>query len=297
MYPNSVGFRREIPCCGLFLKTIVTCGRKLYANDGELLALVYFLKRFRCYLEGSSFEVITDNQVLKHFLSKPQLSRREARWLDFFAHFRITTITLKPGKAHVLGDVLSRAPHAPSLPEIWRTTETPDEQVRVRQLMPLFILNNGRLFYDQKLCVPRKSVKQILELAHDTRVGGHFGFNKTLAILENFHWKHKLQDVRNYCKGCQRIFCDHYICGPLFKTSSLCSSKDTDSAPQAAKAFFENMFRLHRLLDSVDWDELLVPAEFSYNSARIANLSMTPFEIDLGWSPKSPLDCLSGAAV
>lgn len=39
------------------------------SNDRELLGLVYFLKPFRCYLEGSTFEVLTDNQVLRNFLT------------------------------------------------------------------------------------------------------------------------------------------------------------------------------------------------------------------------------------
>lgn len=59
------------------------------SNDRELPGLVYFLKRFRCYLEGSTFEVLTDNQVLKNFLTKKRISRREARWPDLFAEFNL----------------------------------------------------------------------------------------------------------------------------------------------------------------------------------------------------------------
>ena len=52
---------------------------KCTANERELLGLVYCLKRFRCYLEGASFEVFTDNQILNCFFTKPNLSRKEAR--------------------------------------------------------------------------------------------------------------------------------------------------------------------------------------------------------------------------
>lgn len=34
------------------------------SNERELLGLVFALLRFHCYLEGSSFDVITDNQVI-----------------------------------------------------------------------------------------------------------------------------------------------------------------------------------------------------------------------------------------
>ena len=49
------------------------------ANDRELFGLISFLNRFRCYLEGTEFEVFTDKQVLKSFFTKPKLSRKESR--------------------------------------------------------------------------------------------------------------------------------------------------------------------------------------------------------------------------
>ena len=39
---------------------------KIYtASDSEVLSLILFLQSFRCYLEGSEFEISTHNQVLK----------------------------------------------------------------------------------------------------------------------------------------------------------------------------------------------------------------------------------------
>lgn len=81
------------------------------ANDRELNGLISFPERFRCYLGGTSFEILTDNQVFKHFFTKPKMSRKKARWLETLEDFGIFPITLKPGNTHVLGDVLSRAPH------------------------------------------------------------------------------------------------------------------------------------------------------------------------------------------
>ena len=94
-----------------FSKKLSNTERDYTANERELLGLVYFLKRFRCYLEGMTFEVFIDNQVLKNFLTKPLLNRKEARWIDLLAQFGISKITLKAGRVHVLGDALSRAPH------------------------------------------------------------------------------------------------------------------------------------------------------------------------------------------
>lgn len=43
------------------------------ANDRELLSLVMFLERFRCYLEGLNCDIFTDKQVIKYFLRKAKL--------------------------------------------------------------------------------------------------------------------------------------------------------------------------------------------------------------------------------
>jgi RNase H-like domain found in reverse transcriptase len=72
-------------------------------NDRELLALISFLQQFMCYLEGTEFEIFTDNQVLKHFFTKPSFSRREARWSEILGHFGVFPITLKPGKNTCVG--------------------------------------------------------------------------------------------------------------------------------------------------------------------------------------------------
>jgi hypothetical protein len=80
-------------------------------------------------LEEAEFEIFTDNQVSKHFLTKSTLSRREARWSEILGNYGIFPITMKPGKVHVLGDVLSRAPHVMNSSDetsaVVNTTEIP----------------------------------------------------------------------------------------------------------------------------------------------------------------------------
>lgn len=80
------------------------------ANDRELLGLIQLLQRFRCYLVGSEFEIFTDNQILKHFFTIDNQSRRRARSIEMLKNFGIFPFTLKPGKTNYLEDILSRAP-------------------------------------------------------------------------------------------------------------------------------------------------------------------------------------------
>lgn len=221
-----------------FSKQLYPAEENYSANDRELLGLVYFLQRFRCYLEGSEFEIFTDNQVLCHFFTKPDLSRREARWIDFFGHFGITQLTLVKGRAHVLGDTPSRAPHAPEqdiiifnlqlvipameLPEnftenyhkdstfgdIFRTLSgihiaNNIKREQKNRLIKYFVIKDGIRYYDDKICVPRDNVKDVLYYAYDNGTAGHFAYVKTLSRLSQFHWKNKHLDVFEYCRGCE----------------------------------------------------------------------------------------------
>lgn len=43
-----------------------------------------------------------------------------------------------------------------------------------------------------------------------------------------------------------------------------------------------------------DWDDLLPGAEFSYGSPVIEDLYLSPFELDLVWTPKPTLNSISG---
>jgi len=205
---------------------------KYSANDRELLALVAFLKRFRCYLEGSEFQVFTDNQVLKHFFDKKDLSRREAGYLALLTNFGIFPINLQRGRIHVLGDSPSRAPHAqPELalsnieiaPSASQRDIAKDQYFgpiyaalnaakpsnnisrRLKLLSNNYALRDGllRVKATNALCVPRKMVPTLLRAAHDSATSGHTGFVKTLVRLDDFYWKKKYRDVKAYVQGCQ----------------------------------------------------------------------------------------------
>lgn len=64
-----------------FSKKLSETEQKYTANEGEMIGVLYFLNRFRGYLEGSSFEVFTDNQMLNNFFTGQSMNLREVRWI------------------------------------------------------------------------------------------------------------------------------------------------------------------------------------------------------------------------
>ena len=78
-------------------------------HDKELLGIVWALKRWRPYLLSldQPFEVFTDHNSLKYFMSSKVLTRRQARWAEILSEYHFT-ITYRPGKWAILPDTLSR---------------------------------------------------------------------------------------------------------------------------------------------------------------------------------------------
>ena len=78
-------------------------------GEQELLAVVHALHVWRCYLEGApKFQVVTDHNPLIYLNTQQNLSRRQARWVEFMQRFDFGWI-YRPGRFNV-ADPLSRAP-------------------------------------------------------------------------------------------------------------------------------------------------------------------------------------------
>ena len=78
-----------------------------HATERETLAVIHALHTWQIYLY-KSFEIITDNRAVTYLRTKKDLTRREARWIDFLAEFEFT-IAHCPGREN-LADSLSRRP-------------------------------------------------------------------------------------------------------------------------------------------------------------------------------------------
>jgi len=60
-------------------------------------------------------------------------------------------------------------------------------------------------FWDDKIFIPKNSElkKQILQEFHDSVLGGHGGYKKTLAsVTAQFFWKNMASTVKEYVKAC-----------------------------------------------------------------------------------------------
>jgi hypothetical protein len=92
-------------------KTFSETGRKYEIYDRELLGIIWVLKKWRHYIQGSGHTTIvySDHKNLTYFWTAQKLNDRQARWLLYLSGFNLKLIHL-PGTKMVQSDALSRRP-------------------------------------------------------------------------------------------------------------------------------------------------------------------------------------------
>jgi hypothetical protein len=91
------------------LKTFTDTERRYEIYDRELLGIVWALKKWRHYIQGSGHTTLIhmDHQNLTYFQKAQKLSDRQARWSLFLSKFDIK-LQHPPGNKMILSDALSR---------------------------------------------------------------------------------------------------------------------------------------------------------------------------------------------
>lgn len=80
------------------------------ANEREMLAIIWSLNQLRNYLYGRAKVIIyTDHQPLTYALSNKNNNAKMKRWKEILEEYNYE-LHYKPGKGHVVADVLSRPP-------------------------------------------------------------------------------------------------------------------------------------------------------------------------------------------
>ena len=86
-------------------------------TEQELLAIIYATEKFRPYVYGRTFELVTDHKPLTHLSTSVSKSERLTRWKLSLSEYSFD-VTYKPGKDNVNADVLSRMDEICAIDEI-----------------------------------------------------------------------------------------------------------------------------------------------------------------------------------
>lgn len=206
--------------------------QKFHAYDLETLAVVTSLNRFRVYLLGIEFTIITDCNALRATFSKRDILPRIARWWLTLQEYNCNII-YRPNHNMTHVDALSRNPielntliEDVEVPRVLNVTrddwlmslqQTDSKLTHIRKVLEdpdysdvvdikqNFIVKNNKLFRkigeELKWVVPKGARWQICRQNHDDI--GHFSLEKTLSKIKKDFWFPKMKKfVSKYVKAC-----------------------------------------------------------------------------------------------
>lgn len=188
--------------------------RNYSVTERELLAVIWSVKYFRCYLYGRAFSLYTDHSAIKWLLSLKDPSSRLTRWSLKLAEYDYQ-VYHKPGVKHQNADCLSRivckntCENLPIL-DIERIKEEQknDSQCQKLKRHEHFKTSPQGVIYIKKedrqlILVPRNLREKAIRLHHDLPTAGHAGIKKTmLRIMEKFYWPKMKIDVTQFIRAC-----------------------------------------------------------------------------------------------
>ncbi|GFS71567.1 retrovirus-related Pol polyprotein from transposon 17.6 [Trichonephila clavipes] len=170
-------------------RTLTKAEKNYSTTERECPAIVWATNKFRPYIFGKHFTVVTDHHSLCWLMNLKDPSGRLARWALRLQEHDFD-VKYKTGKKHSDADALSRNP-------VEEETETLDKF--------LAVTTNGKLWLP---VIPKHLRADILRHFHDAPTAGHLGFAKTYdRIRKRFYWPGMYRNVVRYvmhCRECQR---------------------------------------------------------------------------------------------
>lgn len=214
--------------------------RNYSVTERECLSCVFGCQKFRPYVEGAKFYIVTDHASLKWLHNMRDPSGRLARWSVKLNQFDFEIIH-RPGKFNVVPDALSRCAVDPapnedkvsvSAAEVdpddcicldidlsnldsfykklrSKIIQSPDDYPQwcvksdyVYKLIPSKNPLNTNIS-EWKLLVPKGQRLKILKSCHDVPTAAHLGYFKTYCrVLSSYYWPKMRRDIYRYVKCC-----------------------------------------------------------------------------------------------
>ncbi len=203
--------------------------------DKELLAIHDAFMNWRYYLDGNQCDFMTDHNPLTHLFKQDRLNSRQTRWMNdlWNQNFKIKYVK---GKDNVVADALSRISinhisvvnmneeleglkdeymNDMFFSKVWEIlmleeNEKTDDltKSKKRAYVKRFVIEDDRLYVKDdgkiRLCLPSGKLREkIINLHHDSLIGGHQGITRTYeSLVDKFYFPRMRKIIERYVKTC-----------------------------------------------------------------------------------------------
>ena len=187
----------------------------------ELHAITSAVRKWRHYLLGNSFIILTDHKSLKDLMSQVIQTPEQQNYLVKLLGYDYE-IKYKPGSTNIVADALSRisdgvclsfsVPHLDFLDKLRHTLTQDPQYIELLQAIqsrptehPSLSVHKDLIFRQGRIWIPFPNPFTSILLAefHSSPLGGHTGVAKTVhRVRQNFDWPNLRADVRQFVSQC-----------------------------------------------------------------------------------------------
>lgn len=195
--------------------------QRYHVTERECLAVLMSIERFRPYIEGVHFTVMTDHASLLWLKNLKDPTGRLARWALRLQGHNFTLMHRK-GTLNIVPDALSRAICTLEAANERTTTSSDpwynglvnaaDENGCIGQNYRIegdtlyrYVRDTKNLVHQGwKMCVPQENIESVMRECHDSPLAAHGGCHKTVhRIREKYYWPSIKEDAGLYIGKCE----------------------------------------------------------------------------------------------
>lgn len=235
-----------------FSQKLSSAQRKYQTTERECLAVIHAIDKFRPYIEGVKFTVITDHASLLWLRNLKDPCGRLGRWaLRLQAHdFELKH---RKGRFMVVADALSRMVETVDLikdsSDTWynklmtnvkdNPIKFPDFRIRDSYLYKYCAMakKNYGYSYTWRLVVPSDDRFRIFVKCHNDPLSSHGGYFKTAdRIKREYYWPSMDSDIRKFVREC--VVCNEIKPSNLNQVSPMGNFRETTRPWEAVSIDF-----------------------------------------------------------
>lgn len=197
-----------------FSRKLTVSQRSWKAAEKEGVAALEAIEKFRPYVEGARFTLITDSSALSFIMnSKWKPSSKLSRWSMLLQQYDMV-VKHRKGAENVVPDALSRAIEVVELEKNEWYSITYKKVLKDPDNFPDFKIEQEKLYklvssptdamdycFEWKLCLPEDLRPEVLKQEHNESL--HPGYEKTIHRLKlRYYWPKMAEHTRKYVQSC-----------------------------------------------------------------------------------------------
>lgn len=203
-----------------FSQKLSATQQKYQTTERECLAVIVAIEKFRPYIEGVHFTVVTDHASLQWLQNLKDPSGRLGRWALRLQPYDFSLVH-RPGRQMVVADALSRAVEMVDGSTFAKTDDEWYNSLKASvesdsQKFPQYKVENHLLYkhcsygprrFDRgtwRLVVPSDKRAGVLYQCHDDPLSAHGGRHKTIdRVCREFYWPRMYEHISRYVRDCR----------------------------------------------------------------------------------------------